>query len=91
MILTDCEPTFQGFVISDWQGIDRITNPPHLNYSYSVQAGVLAGIDMVSDIYIYIYDHYHELSPNNSLEVWFSGRGKRNETIANQTPAFHVS
>lgn len=39
---------FQGFVISDWQGIDRITDPPHANYSFSVQAGVLAGIDMVS-------------------------------------------
>ncbi|KAH6826963.1 Glycosyl hydrolase family protein [Perilla frutescens var. hirtella] len=38
---------FRGFVISDWQGIDRITNPPHMNYSYSVQAGVLAGIDMI--------------------------------------------
>nr|QDX46940.1 beta-glucosidase-1 [Camellia sinensis var. sinensis] len=38
---------FRGFVISDWQGIDRITSPPHANYSYSVQAGVLAGIDMV--------------------------------------------
>lgn len=39
---------FQGFVISDWQGIDRITDPPHANYSFSVQAGVLSGIDMVS-------------------------------------------
>lgn len=38
---------FRGFVISDWQGIDRITDPPHSNYVYSVQAGVLAGIDMV--------------------------------------------
>ncbi|KAI8525897.1 hypothetical protein RHMOL_Rhmol13G0266500 [Rhododendron molle] len=38
---------FRGFVISDWQGIDRITSPPHANYSYSVQAGVLAGIDMI--------------------------------------------
>lgn len=38
----------QGFVISDWQGIDRITTPPHANYSYSIQAGVSAGIDMVS-------------------------------------------
>ncbi|KAG9152478.1 hypothetical protein Leryth_016414 [Lithospermum erythrorhizon] len=38
---------FRGFVISDWQGIDRITNPPHANYTYSVQAGILAGIDMV--------------------------------------------
>ncbi|CAO2825081.1 unnamed protein product [Amaranthus hypochondriacus] len=38
---------FRGFVISDWEGIDRITSPPHANYSYSVQAGVKAGIDMV--------------------------------------------
>ncbi|KAA8543956.1 hypothetical protein F0562_021867 [Nyssa sinensis] len=38
---------FRGFVISDWEGIDRITSPPHVNYSYSVQASVLAGIDMV--------------------------------------------
>ncbi|KAK3205525.1 hypothetical protein Dsin_019571 [Dipteronia sinensis] len=38
---------FRGFVISDWQGIDRITSPPHANYSYSVEAGVGAGIDMI--------------------------------------------
>ncbi|KAK1271768.1 Beta-xylosidase/alpha-L-arabinofuranosidase 2 [Acorus gramineus] len=44
---------FRGFVISDWQGIDKITNPPHANYSYSVQAGVHAGIDMVMVPYNY--------------------------------------
>ncbi|CAK9184643.1 unnamed protein product [Ilex paraguariensis] len=38
---------FRGFVISDWLGIDKITSPPHANYSYSVQAGILTGIDMV--------------------------------------------
>ncbi|XP_054796334.1 uncharacterized protein LOC129301765 [Prosopis cineraria] len=38
---------FRGFVISDWQGIDRITSPPHANYTYSVVAGVSAGIDMI--------------------------------------------
>ncbi|KAK8712984.1 hypothetical protein V6N13_148212 [Hibiscus sabdariffa] len=38
---------FQGFVISDWEGLDRITTPPHANYSYSIQAGIHAGIDMV--------------------------------------------
>lgn len=38
---------FRGFVISDWEGIDRITSPPHANYTYSVQAGVNAGIDMI--------------------------------------------
>ncbi|XP_011021458.1 PREDICTED: lysosomal beta glucosidase-like [Populus euphratica] len=38
---------FRGFVISDWEGIDRITSPPHGNYSYSIQAGISAGIDMI--------------------------------------------
>eukprot|EP01018_Ginkgo_biloba_P011701 Gb_05179 [translate_table: standard] len=38
---------FKGFVISDWQGIDRITSPPDANYSFSVLEGVGAGIDMV--------------------------------------------
>lgn len=38
---------FRGFVISDWEGIDRITTPPHANYSYSIEAGVGAGIDMI--------------------------------------------
>nr|XP_043609108.1 beta-glucosidase BoGH3B-like [Erigeron canadensis] len=37
---------FKGFVISDWQGIDRITTPPHANYTYSILAGMNAGIDM---------------------------------------------
>ncbi|KAL9316114.1 hypothetical protein ACSQ67_017115 [Phaseolus vulgaris] len=46
---------FRGFVISDWLGIDRITSPPHSNYSYSIQAGVGAGIDMYHDFFIYIY------------------------------------
>lgn len=39
----------QGFVISDWLGIDRITSPPGANYTYSVQAGINAGIDMVCE------------------------------------------
>ncbi|KAK6926593.1 Glycoside hydrolase, family 3, N-terminal [Dillenia turbinata] len=33
--------------IQDWQGIDRITSPPDANYSYSVQTGIHAGIDMI--------------------------------------------
>lgn len=43
-----CLFVLQGFTISDWEGIDRITSPPGANYSYSVQASILAGIDMVS-------------------------------------------
>ncbi|KAM0943584.1 putative glucan 1,3-beta-glucosidase [Dioscorea sansibarensis] len=44
---------FRGFVISDWQGIDRITTPADVNYTYSVQQGVNAGIDMVMVPYEY--------------------------------------
>ncbi|CAI0386876.1 unnamed protein product [Linum tenue] len=35
---------FRGFVISDFEGIDKIKDA---NYSYSVEAGISAGIDMV--------------------------------------------
>ncbi|KAL1090965.1 hypothetical protein V6Z11_D07G125500 [Gossypium hirsutum] len=38
---------FRGFVISNWLGIDKITSPPHANYSYSVEARVGAGINMI--------------------------------------------
>ncbi|KAL3849153.1 hypothetical protein ACJIZ3_011035 [Penstemon smallii] len=38
---------FRGFVISDWQGVDKITDPQHANYSDSVQKAINAGIDMV--------------------------------------------
>ncbi|KAI3409502.1 uncharacterized protein J3R85_019249 [Psidium guajava] len=38
---------FRGFVISDWAGIDKITTPAGANYTFSVQMGIGAGIDMV--------------------------------------------
>ncbi|CAA6653767.1 unnamed protein product [Spirodela intermedia] len=38
---------FRGFVISDWQGIDRITSPPGANYTFSVEISVNAGLDMI--------------------------------------------
>lgn len=44
---------FRGFVISDWQGIDRITSPPGANYTFSVQDSVNAGIDMIMIPYNY--------------------------------------
>ncbi|KAK6163670.1 hypothetical protein DH2020_000534 [Rehmannia glutinosa] len=62
---------FRGFVISDWQGIDRITSPPHVNYSYSVQAEFL----QESTWLVNIYDLRSQLSPKCNLEVWFSARG----------------
>ncbi|CAA6658477.1 unnamed protein product [Spirodela intermedia] len=55
---------FRGFVITDWQGLDRITSPPRKNYTFSLQTGILAGVDMVLslslslslsvDIYVYM-------------------------------------
>ncbi|KAJ4972637.1 hypothetical protein NE237_005811 [Protea cynaroides] len=41
------EMSFQGLVISDWEGVDRITSPPGLNYTNSLEAAVNAGIDMI--------------------------------------------
>ncbi|KAL9264277.1 Beta-glucosidase BoGH3B-like protein [Drosera capensis] len=48
---------FRGFIISDWKGIDRITTPPKANYSYSIQEGFLAGIDMVAFLLVFIFQH----------------------------------
>ncbi|KAL6507818.1 hypothetical protein OROGR_024013 [Orobanche gracilis] len=45
--------TVMGFVISDYMGIDQITSPIHANYTYSILAGVGAGIDMVMIPYNY--------------------------------------
>nr|XP_043607764.1 beta-glucosidase BoGH3B-like [Erigeron canadensis] len=38
---------FRGFVISDWQGIDKMTDPPHANYTFSILNSVEAGLDMI--------------------------------------------
>ncbi|KAJ3673563.1 hypothetical protein LUZ60_005555 [Juncus effusus] len=38
---------FRGFVISDWQGLDRITSPEGSDYHLSIKLGISAGIDMV--------------------------------------------
>ncbi|KAL8255756.1 hypothetical protein R6Q59_030823 [Mikania micrantha] len=44
---------FRGFVISDWQGIDRLTDPPHANYTFSILRSVEAGLDMIMVPYNY--------------------------------------
>ncbi|GAB4859895.1 hypothetical protein Ancab_011376 [Ancistrocladus abbreviatus] len=44
---------FKGFLISDWEGIDRITYPPRANYTYSVQASIHASVDMIMVPYMY--------------------------------------
>lgn len=45
---------FRGFVISDYAGIDKITTPFDVNYTYSVLTGINAGIDMVMIPYNYV-------------------------------------
>uniref|UniRef100_A0ACD5X0U7 Uncharacterized protein n=1 Tax=Avena sativa TaxID=4498 RepID=A0ACD5X0U7_AVESA len=44
---------FKGFVISDWEGIDRITTPTHADYLLSIKLAIMAGIDMVMIPYTY--------------------------------------
>ncbi|KAK7301558.1 hypothetical protein RJT34_12425 [Clitoria ternatea] len=39
-------PLTPGIVTSDFKGLDRMTSPPRSNFTYSVEAGVSAGIDM---------------------------------------------
>ncbi|XP_011094172.1 uncharacterized protein LOC105173943 isoform X2 [Sesamum indicum] len=62
---------FRGFVISDWQGLDRITSPPHANYTYSIIAGVGAGIDMIMVPYNYteFIDGLTSLVKNNFIPM----------------------
>ncbi|GAB2218911.1 hypothetical protein Drorol1_Dr00002144 [Drosera rotundifolia] len=62
---------FKGFVISDWEGIDRITSPPHANYTYSVLSGIQAGIDMVMVPYEFkdFIDELTYLVKNNFISM----------------------
>ncbi|MBA0706590.1 hypothetical protein Golax_018691 [Gossypium laxum] len=62
---------FKGFIISDWEGIDRITSPAHSNYSYSIQASINAGIDMVMVPYNYteFYDGLIDLVKKNAIPM----------------------
>ncbi|CAA7036667.1 unnamed protein product [Microthlaspi erraticum] len=38
---------FKGYVISDWEGVDRLSVPPGSNYRNCVKLAINAGIDMV--------------------------------------------
>lgn len=57
---------FKGFVISDWQGLDKITDPVGANYSYSVLTGIHAGIDMV--MVPYTYKSFHDLLKRDVMD-----------------------
>lgn len=41
------EMLMQGFVISDWEGLDRLSEPHGSNYRQCISLAVNAGIDMV--------------------------------------------
>ncbi|PKA51269.1 Beta-xylosidase/alpha-L-arabinofuranosidase 2 [Apostasia shenzhenica] len=62
---------FRGFVISDYQGVDRITTPPGVNYTFSLQTGVLAGIDMIMIPYDYprYFSSFVELVNKNVIPM----------------------
>ncbi|KAK1434980.1 hypothetical protein QVD17_00735 [Tagetes erecta] len=62
---------FRGFVISDWQGIDRLTDPPHANYTWSILQSVEAGLDMVMVPYNYteFIDGLSYLVKNNFIPM----------------------
>ncbi|PSR86154.1 Beta-glucosidase [Actinidia chinensis var. chinensis] len=38
---------FKGFVISDWEALDRLSDPQGSNYRYCISSAINAGIDMV--------------------------------------------
>ncbi|KAI4306642.1 hypothetical protein L6164_029903 [Bauhinia variegata] len=38
---------FKGFVISDWEGLDRLCDPHGSDYRYCISSAINAGIDMV--------------------------------------------
>jgi beta-glucosidase len=42
-----CKLLFQGFVVSDWEGIDRLCEPRGSDYRYCIAQSVNAGMDMV--------------------------------------------
>ncbi|GLU18791.1 hypothetical protein SLE2022_350730 [Rubroshorea leprosula] len=44
---------FKGFLISDWEGLDRLSEPRGSNYRNCILAAVNAGIDMVMVPFIY--------------------------------------
>ncbi|KAL6637857.1 hypothetical protein ACP70R_025429 [Stipagrostis hirtigluma subsp. patula] len=55
-LITDTLKTkmnFRGFVITDWQAVDRLTSPQHKHYYHSIQETIHAGIDMVMIPYDY--------------------------------------
>ncbi|XP_059626511.1 uncharacterized protein LOC132269363 isoform X1 [Cornus florida] len=38
---------FKGFLISDWEGLDKLSDPYGSNYRYCISSSINAGIDMV--------------------------------------------
>lgn len=69
-LLTDVlknELGFEGFIISDWAGVDQITE----DYRESVKRAINAGIDMVMvpDRYIYFISILKDLVENNEVSI----------------------
>lgn len=46
---------FKGFIISDWQAVERITDPPGVNYTLATYLALNAGVDMVTSRYFSVF------------------------------------
>ncbi|KNA08684.1 hypothetical protein SOVF_160420 [Spinacia oleracea] len=62
---------FKGIVISDWEGLDRMTTPYHADYTYSVLAAIRAGLDMIMVPFNFteFIDTLTNLVKNNSISM----------------------
>ncbi|KAG1337752.1 Lysosomal beta glucosidase [Cocos nucifera] len=49
---------FKGFVVSDWEGIDRLSMPHGSDYRYCISASINAGIDMLKSLQIMVPHRY---------------------------------
>ncbi|XP_042955216.1 beta-glucosidase BoGH3B-like isoform X3 [Carya illinoinensis] len=47
---------FKGFVISDWRGLDRLSEPRGSNYRYCISSAINAGIDMTQVMVPFRYE-----------------------------------
>ncbi|KMZ67534.1 Beta-glucosidase, family GH3 [Zostera marina] len=63
---------FNGFVISDWQGVDRQTTPQGVHYKTSLATSINAGIDMIMlpfNLSMYLKD-IKSLIKEKRIPIW---------------------
>ncbi|KAI5066112.1 hypothetical protein GOP47_0018736 [Adiantum capillus-veneris] len=63
---------FKGFTISDWEALDRITDPPGSDYNYSINVAINAGLDMV--MVPYNFEDFIYYTRNQVISGQINGR-----------------